>query len=302
VGQQSTQNGRTFSWTGAAWELVAASGGGGGGGLTWSSVPASATATGTAGSIAYDNANGFFYVATATNTWKRVALSSWSNDPFASSVAILLHMDGTGNSFVDSSSTPKDITAAGSATQSTTQSKFGGKSGYFAGSGSHVIAQPSSAFNLGSADWVIEAWVYFNTVDSNQRVAGGDNQSSSGNLNWAWYTTTSGSLDYYLSSSGTSWNLASGKSFGSISPNQWLHIALVRNGGTVTPYINGTAGETAAVSSSSIHHNTSNGPFVGAQFSSDFIGYIDEFRMTVGTNRSYVGSSIPVPAAAFPNP
>ncbi len=28
VGQTSTQNGRTYTWTGYAWELVAASGGG----------------------------------------------------------------------------------------------------------------------------------------------------------------------------------------------------------------------------------------------------------------------------------
>lgn len=57
---------------------VTLGGGGGGSGLSWSSVPASATATGSAGSIAYDDASGFFYVATATNTWKRVALSTWT--------------------------------------------------------------------------------------------------------------------------------------------------------------------------------------------------------------------------------
>lgn len=57
---------------------VTLGGGGGGSGLTWSSVPASATATGSAGSIAYDDASGFFYVATAANTWKRVALSTWT--------------------------------------------------------------------------------------------------------------------------------------------------------------------------------------------------------------------------------
>ena len=51
---------------------------GSGSGLSWSSVPASATASGTAGQIAYDDVNGFFYVATATNTWKRVALSTWT--------------------------------------------------------------------------------------------------------------------------------------------------------------------------------------------------------------------------------
>ena len=71
VGATSTQNGRQYQWSGYAWELVAASG------LSWSSVPASATATGTAGQIAYDDDNGFFYVATNTNVWKRAALGSW---------------------------------------------------------------------------------------------------------------------------------------------------------------------------------------------------------------------------------
>lgn len=39
------------------------------------SAPASATSNGTAGQIAYDA--GFFYVCVATNTWKRVAISTW---------------------------------------------------------------------------------------------------------------------------------------------------------------------------------------------------------------------------------
>jgi len=72
VGATSTQNGRTYTWTGYAWELVAS----GGSGLTWSSVPASATATGTAGSVAYDGS--YFYLASAQNTWVRAALSTWT--------------------------------------------------------------------------------------------------------------------------------------------------------------------------------------------------------------------------------
>jgi len=39
------------------------------------SAPASATSTGTAGTIAYDS--NYIYICTATNTWKRVAISSW---------------------------------------------------------------------------------------------------------------------------------------------------------------------------------------------------------------------------------
>lgn len=44
-------------------------------GLSWSSVPASSSASGTTGQIAYDS--NYFYVATASNTWKRSILSSW---------------------------------------------------------------------------------------------------------------------------------------------------------------------------------------------------------------------------------
>ena len=43
--------------------------------LSFSPVPASATATGTKGNIAYDS--GYMYVCTDTNTWKRTQLSSW---------------------------------------------------------------------------------------------------------------------------------------------------------------------------------------------------------------------------------
>lgn len=39
------------------------------------STPATATAAGTKGQIAYDNS--YLYVCTATNTWKRVALATW---------------------------------------------------------------------------------------------------------------------------------------------------------------------------------------------------------------------------------
>jgi hypothetical protein len=51
-------------------------GGGGGSGLAWSSVPASATASGTAGALAYDSE--YLYVAVGSSQWKRAALSTWT--------------------------------------------------------------------------------------------------------------------------------------------------------------------------------------------------------------------------------
>jgi hypothetical protein len=50
--------------------------GGGGGEIDWASVPASSSATGTAGEVAYDGQ--YFYVCVATDTWVRTAISDWS--------------------------------------------------------------------------------------------------------------------------------------------------------------------------------------------------------------------------------
>lgn len=59
----------------AAGNIVSVTLGGGGSGLTWSSVPASPTATGTAGQIAYDRQ--YQYICVATNTWARISLDAF---------------------------------------------------------------------------------------------------------------------------------------------------------------------------------------------------------------------------------
>jgi hypothetical protein len=66
VGQQSTQNGRTYSWTGAAWELVAA--GGGSSNIIFAASSAAFPATGAAGSL---------YVATEAKT-----IAYWSGSAY----------------------------------------------------------------------------------------------------------------------------------------------------------------------------------------------------------------------------
>lgn len=43
--------------------------------ISWTSVPASATATGTQGSVAYDT--DYVYVSVGTNSWKRLTLATW---------------------------------------------------------------------------------------------------------------------------------------------------------------------------------------------------------------------------------
>ena len=60
-------------------------------------------------------------------------------DPYYSAVSLLLPMDGTNGSttFTDSSLNGLTVTAVGNAQISTTQSKYGGASGYFDGTGDY---------------------------------------------------------------------------------------------------------------------------------------------------------------------
>jgi hypothetical protein len=274
------------------------------GGTTWTTFTAAASTATNATVTGLTNGQAVRFRVAAVNAVGVGAYSTASSavtpnagDPLFSSVQLLLRGD---TSIADASAYARSVTATGSASVSTAQKKWGAGSIAFNGGAGYAVAASNAAYNLGSGNWVIEGWVYFNSVNSDQRIAGGDIPNVSGNFNWAWYTTTSGRLDYYLSSNGSSFNLASGVQFGSIAINQWYHVALVRNGNTVTPYLNGTAGTTSSVGSSSIFNNTSNGPFVGAQGSSYFNGFIDDFRFTVGNNRGYTGSTITVPTAAFP--
>jgi hypothetical protein len=104
-------------------------------------------------------------------------------------VSLLLHGDGTNGSttIVDSSSSPKAVTAVGDAQISTAQSKFGGSSIAFDGTGDYLSISSNTALDLGST-WTIEFFVYLNTL------GGGDDRNafvSTGTLN------TNGHLQIY---------------------------------------------------------------------------------------------------------
>jgi len=207
---------------------------------------------------------------------------------------LLSNMTGAG---IYDATTMNDIETVADTKLSTAITKFGGSSVYFDGTGDYLsmAATPVNRINT-TGDFTIEFWAYFNTVASDQRLIAWDNNSN--NFVIAIYTSSSGVLSYYLSSSGTTWNIAQQVSMGSISATTWTHVALVRNGSTFTPYINGVAGTTTT---SSATLTTSTLPFViGAvgNGSSPYNGYIDDFRITKGYAR-YTSNFTP-PTSAFP--
>jgi hypothetical protein len=218
-------------------------------------------------------------------------------DPLLSSVALLLRMDGTGNMFVDSSATPKTVTAAGNATQSTAQSKFGGKSGLFDGDGDYLTA---GSIPFSTSDFVIEGWFYltssppggtFTTLFSHRP----DTSSVGG----ACLVMNGSSLLYFIAGA-SGWQVTGSSTGLSVSANTWMHIALVRSGNQCRAYLNGTGGNVASVSGA-IGTSGSFSIMAGAADGGQAVaGYCDDFRVTVGNNRGYTGATIPVPSAAFP--
>jgi hypothetical protein len=215
----------------------------------------------------------------------------------ASSTSLLLNMTNAG---IYDAAMQNNITTAGAAATAVTPAKWSPSSMSFNGSNSYAQALSNPAFTLGTSNFTIEFWVYFNSVASGQSVAGRHVLTAAGD--WAIYTASTGSLNYYLSSTGATWNLANQISIGSISTGTWYYVALVRNGSVFTPYIGTTPGSTptagTTTTTSSALFATTQALTIGAANNSAgyFNGYVQDFRFTVGVARSITT----VPSASFP--
>jgi hypothetical protein len=205
-----------------------------------------------------------------------------------------LLLNFTNGSIIDSTG-KNDLETVGDAQISTSVKKYGTGSLKFDGSGDKLYAPYTPINQFGSGNFTIEYWVYFNSVAADQRIVSGD-ANAGGTLNWCFYTTNSGTLNYYISFDGSNWTIAANL-VGNVSTGQWYHVALVRNGSTFTPYLNGTSGTTGT--NSSAIYATTTGITVGAiNTGSYFNGYIDDLRITKGVAR-YTSAFTP-PSAQLP--
>ena len=203
--------------------------------------------------------------------------------PLTAIASTSLLVNGTSAAIYDSSML-NDFETGGDAKISASVKKYGNSSIYFDGTGDYLTAPYSPNMLLGTGNFTIEFWAYFNSVASGQTLAKQDNNSTT--FTWVFNVPSTGTLSYYLSSTGSTWNISSAVSIGSIVINSWYHVALVRNGSTFTPYLNGVAG-TPTTNSAALFASTS--PLlVGAGATGGnvpFNGYIDDFRITRGVAR-----------------
>jgi hypothetical protein len=155
----------------------------------------------------------------------------------------------------------------------------------FDGTGDYLNIPYNAAHNLSNGNFTIEAWVYPTTTGVDRGIAN----------NWQ----TGGQFIYSLSASNTLsflfTNAAGGVSSGNyigttpIAANTWTHVAVVRNGTSLTHYINGVidAGGSFNIGTQTLFYyngepkNLRIG--IGGDLGVPFAGIISDFRIVKGT-------------------
>jgi hypothetical protein len=158
----------------------------------------------------------------------------------------LMHANGTDAStfFEDDNGVRAQvgIGASGTVVTSTTQSKFGGTSAYFDGGGTDHLLTGTDAPNLGSGNFTVEFWIYPYTNSAGnsngvvtKRVVGNVGAGAWG-IRWADSGTRTIVWENIISPVTTITSSANPFNY-----NAWSHWAFVRNGSTLTIYVNGTS-------------------------------------------------------------
>jgi len=212
--------------------------------------------------------------------------------------SLLLNFDGANNSttFTDSSIYNHTGTTYGNAKISTTQSKFGGSSGYFDGTGDYVEFPYNSIFDLSSGDWTLEAWFYPIVLAADMKIASNaiiSKDTNGSNFNWNINVAQNG-IVFVTNNVG---NIATDVlyAYTAVATNTWHHVAIVKDGSHVKIYLNGILVDSKSMT---VNNSNTNKITIGCNSHNNpnafFNGYIDSLRVTKGA-ALYTGSAYSLP-------
>jgi hypothetical protein len=187
------------------------------------------------------------------------------------------------------------LTTVGNAKISTEQSKFGGSSVSFDGTGDYLSSPASPQLDFGTGDFTIECWFYVagnSPLDNmNRRIAAlTATYPSSGTITGMGLfimgdsTATGTGILFANYVSGTSWYFDYA---GAIAQGVWHHVAVSRQGALMRLFLNGTIVASGNINNQSITNPNALtiGRTVYSGYTYDFNGYIDDFRITKGVAR-----------------
>jgi len=224
-----------------------------------------------------------------------------SGDPYFKNVALLMTMD-TG--FVDLSVNARALQATSGANIRTNFKKYGAASAEFNGSTGVVTTATNNNMALSDAPFTIEAWVYMRSDTMSGCIISEQHAGTPISIAFGFHGPNGfedlGRRLFFASYNGSWWHIHI--TAGTDLPlNQWVHVAVVREGNFFYLFYDGVV-VGFGVTGSSINSPTLNFN-VGKRWDNAgsnpyFDGYIDDLRLTIGVAR-YPASFSP-PTAAFP--
>jgi hypothetical protein len=147
-----------------------------------------------------------------------------------------------------------------------------GGSCYFDGSGDYLTIPTNAAFDFGTGDFTVEAWVYLNSGVSEFALLSGSAIQSS-------------DLVYYANSlrfgrNNTAWDTTFDYTF---LPNQWYHVAFVKASGNAKAFVNGV--QIGSAGNGIEYGSVGGNVIIGASrdLSRAFPGYLSNYRIVKGT-------------------
>lgn len=197
----------------------------------------------------------------------------------------------TGTTFTDKCGrVQKGIQALGNAQIDTAQSKFGGSSALFDGTGDYLDVSPTTDLGFASSDWTIEFWFRPASVSIFQIIYDGRPVSTVGAYPCIY---ANGTTIYYNTANGTA------ISGGTLVLNTWTHITVSRSGTSTKMFQDGTQIGSTYTDSQSYLTASSVRLAAGQYTTSDYVnGHLDEIRIS---NSARYTANFTAPTAAFQN-
>jgi hypothetical protein len=205
------------------------------------------------------------------------------------------------NAGIYDATSKNDLETVGNAQISTTQSKFGGSSMYFDGTGDWLAIPATQNIVFGTADFTIEMWLYSGSQSGTSvRMMGNGAGGSWASGKYILTTTTAANPNKFTFAVNNTSPVDLLVSTTTFNDSTWRHVAITRYGNVFRLFVNGIQ-ESTNTSSASVDNGTAVQIRIGSggiSGDADWAGYIDDLRITKGIAR-YTSNFTP-PSAAFP--
>lgn len=201
-------------------------------------------------------------------------------------------MSGTNAAIYDATGTVNLFSVGNAAITSTATKKYAASSIYFDG-GSFLMPYPhnNKAYAFRTNDFTVEAWVNRdNYANSYQAIVNiiSDKATTGNPIGYGWNLTLSTSFRpqalVYTNNSATGTTIVGASA---LVPNQWYHLAMVRNGLSFSLYVDGVMVANTTLSAGfDINPNPATllniGTYGNGAWGNYFKGYIEDLRITYG--------------------